>query len=203
MYIFSLVCHDQSNDISSLVNSLVQELKYIDYGSTYFHAGPIIRKENEYKNLDIILRRKIFNKMSFFANHLDFKYASIMVDKKHIKNELHLIGELSKQLGMIIKNNYKYFQYFDKVKVYYDNGQKQLSKLLIAVLSSLLKNPKFRKVKPQEYNLFQVADFVSTLELINFKYEEKNVSKSEKYFFGEYRNFYRNYYKSISKKKIQ
>jgi len=48
-----------------------------------------------------------------------------------------------------------------------------------------------------------VADFVSTLELINFKYEEKNVSKSEKYFFGEYRNFYRNYYKSISKKKIQ
>ena len=56
------------------------------------HAGPIIRKENEFKNLNILTRRRIFNKMSFFANHVDFKYASVMVDKKHIDDELYLIG---------------------------------------------------------------------------------------------------------------
>ena len=202
MYIFSLVCHNQSDDISDLIDSLNRELKYINYGSTYFHAGPIIRKENEFKNLNILTRRRIFNKMSFFANHVDFKYASVMVDKKHIDDELYLIGELSKQLGKIIRSNYSYFQSFDRVKVYYDNGQKQLSRLLIVVLSSLLENPNFKIVKPQEYNLFQVADFVSTIELTNFKFKVKNVSTSEKYFFGEYRSFYRNYYKPILKKKI-
>ena len=202
LYIFSLVCHNQSDSIDSFVTALNHELDLINYGSRYFHAGPIIRRENEYKNLDIKTRRKIFNKMSFFTNHIDFKYATIMVEKKHIDDELQLIGELSKQLGRTIRNNYSYFQNFDVVKVYYDNGQKQLSKLLIGVLGALLDGVEFRIVKPSDYNLFQVADLISTLELTNTKYLEKALSKSEEYFFGEYRNFYRNYYKPILKKKL-
>ena len=201
-YIFSLVCHNQNDDISKFLNLLNHELDMIGYGSRYFHAGPIIRRESEYKDLNINIRRRIFNKMSFFANHIEFKYATVIVEKKHIENELNLIYELSKQLGRIIRNNYLYFQSFDSIKVYYDNGQKQLSKLLIGVLGALIDNPNFKLVKPQDYNLFQVADLISTLELVNLKFENKLVSQSELYFFGNIRDFKRNYYKHILNKKL-
>ena len=203
LYIFSLVFHDQSNDISTYVESLNRELDFIDYGSRYFHAGPIIRRENEYENLDIATRRRIFNKMSFFANHVEYKYAIVEVEKKHIEDETELMLQLSKQLGHIIRNNYQFFLNYDVIKIYYDNGQKQLSKVLITVLAALIDEPIFKMVKPQDYSLFQVADYLSTLELINIKYEEKIVSNSEKYFFGERRFFYRNYYRMIMDKRIR
>ena len=201
-YIFSLVFHNQQNDISSYITSLNRELDSINYGSHYFHAGPIIRKENEYKTLDVATRRRIFNKMSFFANHIDYKYIVVTVNKKYINDELQLIAELSTQLGRFIRQNSSYFDSFDLIKVYYDNGQKQLSRILVSVLGALLENVEFKKVKPQDYNLFQVADFVSTLALTDIKYKDKTLSSTELYFFGNYRSFYRNYYKPIAKKKI-
>ncbi|MCR4911244.1 MAG: DUF3800 domain-containing protein [Bacilli bacterium] len=202
LYIFSLVFHDQNNDISGLVELLNHQLDLIDYGSRYFHAGPIIRRENEYKELDIKTRRKIFNKMSFFADHVDYNYATVAVEKKHIEDEVKLSVELSKQLGRVIRDNLSFFQQFDTIKVYYDNGQKQLSRLLIVVLTALLDKPIFKLVKPRDYNLFQVADLISTLELTNIKYKNKTISQSEIYFFGEYRYFYRNYYRNILKKRL-
>ena len=202
LYIFTLLFHDQGNDISQYINSFIYELELINYGSIYFHSGPIIRRENEYKELDIKSRRKMFNKMSFFANHIDFKYAIVSIDKKHINNEKELSYEICKQMYEIINDKLSFFQQFDKIKVYYDNGQKQLTKLLIIVLNDLLVEPIFRFVKPHDYTLFQVADFISTLELINIKFERKIISQSEKYFFGEYHDFYRSYYKKIDKKKL-
>ena len=140
--------------------------------------------------------------MSFFVNHIEFKYATVIVEKKCFDQEIDLIGELSKQLGRIIRNNYQYFQSFDTIKVYYDNGQKQLSKLLIGVLSALLDSPEFKTVKPSNYNLFQVADLISTLELTDLKFRDKIISKTELYFFGNERDFKRNYYKHILSKKL-
>lgn len=57
LYIFSLVCHDQKTDITEIVNSLNRELDLINYGSRYFHAGPIIRRENEYRDLNIFKKK--------------------------------------------------------------------------------------------------------------------------------------------------
>ena len=140
--------------------------------------------------------------MSFFTNHIDFKYATVIVEKKMNRDELSLVGELAKQLGRMIRNNYSFFHSFDAVKVYYDNGQKQLYRVLVGVLGALLDNPIFKLVKPVDYNLFQVADLISTLELTNLKFENKSISQSELYFFGNRRDFRRNYYKHIISKKL-
>lgn len=201
-YIFSLVYHDQKCDISESIQLLDHELDLINYGSHYFHAGPIIRRENEYKDLDIKTRRRIFNKMSIFVKNIEFKYSVVKINKKHISDDFSLVKELSKQLGKIIRNNLDFFQSFDFVKVYYDNGQKQLSKLLVTVFGSWIDNIEFKIVVPRDYNLFQVADYISSLELINSKYLDKTISQSEKCFFGERRPFARNYYKQIVKKRI-
>ena len=52
------------------------------------------------------------------------------------------------------------------MKIYYDNGQIEVSKLLSSVFNALLENIEFRKVYPPDYRLFQVADFITTMKLL-------------------------------------
>lgn len=204
LYIFSLIFHEQNCDINSLIFSLDNELEQIKTGIKYFHAGPIIRRENEYKDLDIKTRRRIFNKMSYFVNHLPINYLTIITNKKEAEeNQFGLFGVLSKLLGRLLLSNISFFQKFDLIKIYYDNGQKQLSLLLATCFGIVCENIEFKKVDPHKYKLFQVADYISTLELTNKKYKSKAASKSEQYFFGNYRDFYRNYYRHILKKNIK
>ena len=79
----------------------------------------------------------------------------------------------------------------------YDNGQVELNKILASVFSALLRDVEFRKVYPSAYRLFQVADLICTLELISLKMENHILSKSEMQFFGNQRDFQKNYLKPI------
>ena len=47
---------------------------------------------------------------------------------------------------------------FNDVKIYYDNGQIEVSKILSSVFNAMLPEVVFRKVVPSEYKLFQVAE---------------------------------------------
>ena len=88
------------------------------------------------------------------------------------------------------------------VKVYYDNGQVEVNKILAAVFSTLLDNVEFRKVMPSEYRLFQVADIVCTLKLAELKLENHMLSKSEEKFFESARVLRKNYLKPIANKRF-
>lgn len=202
IYLFSLVYHEQQDNIIPLINVFKKDLLFIDSAIHYFHAGPLVRRENEYLDIDISVRRKIFNKMSLLVRHLPIHYSTIVVGKNHVGYQDELSKSLAKELEKTIVSNLTYFQTFDSVKIYYDNGQKQLTKLLLKTLQENLSSIVFRLVKPTEYILFQVADFVSTIELTHIKFDTKLNSNSESYFFGDERQFNRNYYRHILAKRF-
>lgn len=83
----------------------------------------------------------------------------------------------------MIARHQDYFGSFEKIIVYYDYGQSELSSILNAVFSLLFNDVEFRKAEPQKYRLLQVADFVCSLELLQIKRNEKRLSKSEEKFF--------------------
>lgn len=116
-----------------------------------------------------------------------------------MQSVVELTTKLSKAISGILRDNYDYFESFDRIIIYYDNGQIELTKILTTLFSAFLYNVEFRKVTPVDYKLFQVADLVCTLELL----ETKNLfTKSEQEFFHSIRDFKKNYYKPISKKHI-
>ena len=86
------------------------------------------------------------------------------------------------------------------VKIYYDNGQVEVTRILSSVFNSLLDNVEFRKVMPSDYRLFQVADLVCTLRLAELKLEKHMLSNSEKVFFTEERILKKNYLKPMNAK---
>ena len=50
-------------------------------------------------------------------------------------------------------------------------------------MNILLDNVEFKKVLPKDYRLFQMADFICTMQLLELKMEQKLLSRSELYFF--------------------
>ena len=202
-YIITMVFHDQSVDISSDIAKLDKELDYLDLHDVCIHTGPIIRKEEIYKDMSIEERRRIFNKMVAFVRQLDISYKAFYIEKKHIDDSVDAAGKLAKQIATFIREHYEDFLEADDVKIYYDNGQVQVSKILASVFSALLPNPIYRKVLPKDYKLFQVADLLCTFTLIELKINDNLYSKSEEYFFGNRRDFKKNYLKKLKKKEWQ
>ena len=199
-YVVTLITHEQEN----LINEQIEKLNlHFDISNTHIqamHTAPLIRRENIYKNLDIFERKRMFNVFFHFTRKIGIKYKNIIVDKKH-KSALDINSCISMNLSTFVKENLCYFQQFDRIIIYYDNGQNQLANILVSVFSSWFHDKfEYRTVSPYEYKLFQVADFICTLSLISHKLAcGQNFTKSEQLFFGSRRNLKMNYLKHIKK----
>ena len=202
-YIITMVFHNQTVNIQEQIQYLDRELSFLGLNNLCIHTGPIIRKEEIYKSMEISERRRIFNKMMAFIRAIDIKYKCFHIEKKHIESSVEATGKLSKQISQFIKDNYENFLNFDSVKIYYDNGQVEVTKLISSVFNALLPNPMFIKVMPADYKLFQAADFICTMELVKLKIENNIFSKSEMNFFGNQRDLKQNYLKALKKKEWQ
>ena len=200
-YIISMIFHDQGIDLSSPILKLDYDLSSIGFPNHCVHTGPIIRRENEYFLLRINERRKIFNYMISFVKACDIKFTSFSIEKKHILDPIEMFSKLSKQISNFITDHYQYFLSYDLVKIYYDNGQTELTKLLASIFNALLPRVDMKRVIPSEYRLFQAADLICTLELIKLKLDASSVSASEMEFFGNVRHLKKNYLKPLSKKR--
>ena len=123
------------------------------------------------------------------------------MEKKHIQDTIEATGKLSKQLATFIRDNYEFFCSYDTVKIYYDNGQIEVTRILSSVFNALLENVEFRKLLPADYRLFQVADLICTLKLTELKMTNHLLSKSEIYFFNDQRTLKKKLFKTTSKKR--
>ena len=150
--------------------------------------------------MNIPEHRRIFNKIIAFIRQINIRYKCFYIDKKHIDDVVEASGKLSKQISQFIKDHYDDFLSFDDVKIYYDNGQVEVSKILSSVFNALLPNPVFRKVMPKDYKLFQVADLLCTMELVNLKLESNSFTNSDLSFFGSIRDLKKNYLKPLHSK---
>ncbi len=57
---------------------------------------------------------------------------------KHINDMIEATGKLAKSISVFIRDNYDIFTQFDSVKVYYDNGQLEVNKILSSVFNVML-----------------------------------------------------------------
>ena len=134
------------------------------------------------------------------------KELSIFVDESgdfgEYENKFKLEARIAKELSQFIRDNLSVFQEYEKVIVYYDNGQHELNRILNTVLATQLNNYDIRRVIPSDYRLFQVADLICTLELLRIKTERGQLSNSEEKIFHSKRELKRDFLKGIQKKEF-
>ncbi len=201
-YLVTMVLHDQSIDISERVNGLEYRLANLGYHQHAIHTGPLIRRESVYANDTMEQRKHLFNILFYFARRLDIHYICTSVKKSECEDTVDMTAKLSRSITSSLTKHSDFFNSYDRIIVYYDNGQVELTKIITTLFAARFPCVEFRKVQPVDYKLFQVADLVCTAELLAIKAEKKAFSKSETEFFHSIRNFKKEYLKAIQDKKI-
>lgn len=199
-YLLTLVMHDQSRPISDQVLRLESSLSFepVD-ASGAVHTAPLIRREAPYEGLDLRTRRRVFSHLEHFARSCDIRTWTAVVPKREFGCGDALAERIAREIGLFIRENLGFFHSFDRVIVYYDRGQRQISSALRLIFSTSISDVEFRTVRPQDYRLFQVADLACTLELVARKAQDGLLSASEIAFFGSERDLRKNHLKMLSK----
>ena len=140
--------------------------------------------------------------MMVFIQKAQFKYKCFKLFKPYNSGDSAIHDTLLQEIVDFLISHRDDFNACDQIKVYYDNGQAQITALLneaFAIYSS--KVTFVTDVSPAKYRLFQVADVICTLELVKAKLlENGSISESEDRFFGGIKNFKKNYLKPLTHK---
>lgn len=199
-YLVAMVLHDQTIDITGNILGLETHLQNLGYKQHAIHTGPLIRRESTYINERMEERRRLFNALFHFSRILDFRYICAKIKKLECTDKLSVTSRLSKSITDLLHSHFTFFSSFSRIIMYYDNGQTELTKVLTSVFHTFFSHVEFRRVKPADYKLFQVADLICTMELLAQKAETNSFTRSENEFFGSARDFKRNYLKPLRKK---
>ena len=201
-YIVTLVFHNQSESIAENIRHL--DLKIRNYGMPDYtiHTGPLIRREDEFFNLSLFDRKRIFNAIYNFTRTSNISYHSIIVEKKQCVEDIDLVVKLTKQLSAFLYERIASLVEYDRIVCYYDYGQRELTHILVSVFNTVLKYVDFRRVTPANYKLFQATDLLCTMELLSLKAERKMLSKSELTFFSSIRELEKSYLRAIQRKRL-
>jgi len=204
-YMVCLVFHDQDVDIASGIRKLEEELVNVGKPSDHcIHTSPLIRREAEYENDLREERRSLFYKMLTFVRRADVRYKCFQVAKEFIDSDCSIHQKLKRDMTEFLVANAGMFAGYDRIKVYYDNGQDQVKKILEESFAACTGKAEFvSEVTPAKYRLFQAADMICTLELIRLRIEDGHgLNKAEKAFFGNARLFKRNVIGQIESKEL-
>lgn len=199
-YLITLVFHDQAVSIAQDIEFLRRRVADQGFRDDHaVHAGPLIRREADYAHLDLNARKRLFRSLFDFMRKTPIGFKTFVFRKREYSDHDAPISRMSREIGAYVRENLATFQSFERIVVYYDGGQKEITNLINTVLNTLLE-AEVRRVRPSDYRLFQAADMICTLELLAAKLEDGGLSKSEDEFFGGARNLKKNYLKPLERK---
>ena len=202
-YIITMIFHNQSQSLTRDIEKLKAEFVNLGYGDDFVvHSGPLIRNEEIYCNMSPNDRRAIFTKLFFFTLKAVISYKSFVFDKRKYDDILKMEAMMARELSTFLGTHLNYFQGFDNIVLYYDNGQKQITRMLNNALATEITEYEVRCVFPKDYKLFQSADLICTLELIDAKCKTGNLTKSEMAVFHSKRDLYKQFIKPIKRKEF-
>ena len=191
-YVVTFVFHNKKDDISENIEKI--------NSCPVFHMGPLIRREYPFQDLSFQERKRLIQKMFIFMLGLPIKVKIFIFEKKQFEdNKIRMQKQISRSFYDFFMDQESSF-YNCKLKIYYDNGQRLITKLIKDNLSLTMIEYEFiNNVRAKDYRLYQVADFITTIKLIEIKMKNNDLSNTERKMFNE-RYLNKNYLKAIKKK---
>ncbi|WP_165048998.1 MULTISPECIES: DUF3800 domain-containing protein [unclassified Adlercreutzia] len=203
-YLITLVVHDQSIDIIKSISRYEASLQSRNLPNIPMHFSPLINGNNGYRKLSLGQRKLLLSAFQVFAMHLPVRYKTFAHRKNRFRSSAQLMQKLKQELTLFLFDNLDFFQSFDVIKIYYDNGQEEISKALHrAVEYALSKNALiYKDASPRDYRPFQLADFICGIELTALKFDQQCQTSTDELFFGGSVSFKKNYLKKLRRKSL-
>jgi hypothetical protein len=204
-YILTLVLHDQGDDIAGPLSLYAQALKDKGLPAIPLHASPLINGNGAYAGLEMRQRKSLLMSFLTMYRHLPIQYKVFVYETGTFQDRDQLSACLRRDLVNFLFDNLAYFQGYDTVKLYYDDGQAAVTRSLHSALEYALARHAvcYKAASPAQYCLAQVADLICTVELTALKYRDGTSTKTDGKVFGSWRAFRENFYKVIVRKKFK
>ena len=202
----TLVFHDQSEEIGGLVSRYEKALDAKGLQRIAFHCSPIMNGTKAYKDIDIETRKQMFARFEIFAKALPVSYRTFAYRRSEVADPEAFSHRLRKDIEAFLDDHLEQFQSFDKVKIYYDDAQRAVSRALHEAIAAKLSKQAvmYREAHPSSYHLFQMADYVCTMELAAIKFSRGEATNTDKLFLGETeRAFRKNRLKNVRRKLME
>lgn len=184
LYGVSFTIHESDKSIAGDLEYLNNRLKKSQYDGM-IHLADLVSKRGEYTHFNFEQRKDIFWSIFYFSKRVNVKIHTIMIEKKFKNNKAQLNRELAVQISKFFDSINDYMNDFEKVVVYYDNGQESLGAIIDTLLitkDNVVHRIEFNR---KEKRLFQVSDMLTFIDKIVYKYNHNMpLTKSEKYFFS-------------------
>ncbi len=202
--LMTVVFHDQNALIGDSIRAYESSLASRGLPDIPFHASPLMYGKDAYAGLEHETRHRMFSSFFVFARKLPVSYKTFAYRRSQLSDPEVFAARLKRDLVVFLVDNLETFQGFDKVKIYYDNGQHMITEALHGAIEFALSKQAvlYRKASPSEYRLAQVADFLCTVELAAIKYESHEETATDTKIFGSAKAFRRNYLRLIRRKTL-
>lgn len=203
-YALTLVFHDQARPIDEMIARHKVGLRDRGLEDMPFHAGPILNGHKEYENLDFATRKSYFTLFFISLQHLPISYRTFVYRRSEVGGKDAFVNRMRRDITDLLFERLDHFQSFDRVKIYYDDGQEMVAKALHQAFEYVLaKNSVlYRKTRASDFMLSQAADMLCTLELTARKFADGEQTRTDEKMFGSARSFKNNYMKAVKRKRL-
>ena len=115
-----------------------------------------------------------------------------------------LTARMKRDITNLLFDELAYFQSFEKVKIYYDDGQEKVAKALHAAVEYVIAKQSilYRRANAEDFTLAQAADMLCALELAAVKFAKGEQTRTDEKMFGSARAFKNNYMKAVKRKRL-
>ena len=203
-YLLTLVLHEQDASLDGQIGLYENALRDKGLPDIPLHASPLLNGHDAYRDMDIQVRKQLLQTFFTMLQHMPIKYHTFVYRKDEFEDEPALVARMKRDVVNFAFDHLDYLQRFERVKVYYDDGQRAVTRSLHDALEYALSSNAvmYRDESPKDYRLAQAADLICTLELTALKYEAKESTKTDDRFFGAFGSFKKNYLRKIRKSLI-
>lgn len=198
-YLLTLVFHDQSVALSPAIRGYESTLIDRGLSNVPFHIGPLLRGNDSYAPLTRDIRARLLACFSTFANKCPFRYLTLSYQKALFADDQALFSRMKRDLVNCLFDRLELLQSYDVIKIYYDNGQSDVTRTLHSAFEYALGKQAvlYKECDPSSYRLQQVADYACGIELAALKFAAKRQGPTERLFYGTWREFNKNYLKKL------
>ncbi|MBQ9002886.1 MAG: hypothetical protein IJ087_13630 [Eggerthellaceae bacterium] len=200
----SLVFHVHDDDVASHIERYENALAVAGLPDVPFHGVKLLHGHAEYEGLEPGVRKKMLYSFAALVKNLPVRYVTFVHGAPDVGSASQLKTSLRRDMSQSAFDNLAYFQRFDEIHVYYDRGQKSVSRAVAEALNfALARNvAEFKKPVYGERRLCQVADYACCVERAMRAYDRNGESATYRVFCGTRRDFRRNLYRQLSRKRF-
>lgn len=203
-YLVALVLHDQSEPFALELGRYEQSLRDKGLPDIPLHAGPLMTGHEDYEGMGIADRKRLLSSFRVFFRNLPVRYTCISLRLSEYNGKEQVEASMRRGISNFLFDHLEYFQGFNDVKIYYDNGQDTVAHALHKAMDFALAKDAvvYKAAAPENYRLSQAADYVCTMELAALRYRDKAATATDEKFFGSWQQFKKGILKEVRAKRF-